>query len=119
MTRRTYSAVAASNSSQSDPNSMETTSLTTTSTVLSVIDANHLFYLHNGDNLGMAIVTQLLTEQNYQQWSRAVTLALSAKLKLGLIDGFIVMSATSSSMYAMWKRCNDMVVSWLLNSISP
>lgn len=51
-----------------------------------VLDVNHPFYLHNGDNPGMAIVTQLLTEQNYQQWSRAVKLALSTKLKLGPID---------------------------------
>lgn len=62
MTRntRSYSAVAASNSTQPDPISMASTSTTTTPPV---IDVNHPFYLHNGDNPGMAIVTQLLTEQ--------------------------------------------------------
>lgn len=119
MTRRTYSAVAASNSPQRDPTVMATTSTTSTPANSNVIDINHPLYLQNGDNPCMVIVTQLLTEQNYQPWSRVVMLALSAKLKLDLIDGSIVMPATSSAMYVLWKRCNDMVVSWLLNSISP
>lgn len=121
MTRRTrsYSVVVASNHLQTDPISIASTSTATTPSISTVINTNHLFYLQNGDNPGMAIVTQLLMEQKYQQWSHAITLALSAKLKLGLIDGSISMPVLNSPTYALWKRCNDMIVSWLLNSISP
>lgn len=67
MSRRSYSAVAASNSMQRDPTVMVTTSLTSTPANSSVIDINHPLYLQNGGNPGMALVTQLLAKQNYQQ----------------------------------------------------
>lgn len=35
----------------------------------------------------MVLVNQPLTEANYNQWKRSMTIALSAKLKLGFVDG--------------------------------
>lgn len=32
------------------------------------IDANHPYFLQNSDHPGMTLVTQLLTDQNYNQW---------------------------------------------------
>ncbi|KAL8145688.1 hypothetical protein AgCh_003726 [Apium graveolens] len=82
------------------------------------IDTNHPYFLQSSDNPGTPLVTMLLTEQNYHQWSRSVSIALSAKLKLGFIDGSISKPTDNNIQIAMWNRCNDMVVSWLLNSIS-
>lgn len=83
-----------------------------------VIDVYHPYFLQSSDNPGIALVTQMLTSQNYCQWSRSVKLALSAKNKLGMIDGTLSQPASSSNMFSHWSRCNDMVLSWLLNSIS-
>ncbi|XP_074352187.1 uncharacterized protein LOC141691361 [Apium graveolens] len=82
------------------------------------IDTNHLYFLQSSDNPGTPLVTMLLTEHNYHQWSRSLSIALSAKLKLGFIDGSVSKPTDNNTQIAMWNRCNDMVVSWLLNSIS-
>lgn len=94
------------------------TNASSSSTTSLVIDANHPYYLQNSDNPGIPLVNQLLTDQNYYQWSRSVSIALSAKMKLGLIDGTLPKPATTSNQYAIWSRCNNMVLSWLLNSMS-
>lgn len=90
----------------------------TTSAVSSVIDANHPYFLQTSDNPGIPLITQLLTEQNYYHWTRSVSIALSAKMKLGMIDGSLPKPLPTSINFALWSRCNDMVLSWLLNSMS-
>ena len=82
------------------------------------IDSYHPFYLQASDNPGTSLVNISLTSQNYIQWSRAVKRALSAKNKLGLIAGTVRQPEPLSNLYPFWTRCNDMVVSWMLNSIS-
>lgn len=83
-----------------------------------VVDVNHPYYIQNSDNPGIPLVTELLTDQNYSQWCRSTSRALSAKMKLGLIDGSLPKPPLTSPQYALWSRSNDMVVSWLLNSIT-
>ncbi|XP_070048846.1 uncharacterized protein [Nicotiana tomentosiformis] len=51
-------------------------------------------------------------------WRRAVIIALFAKNKLGFIDGTLVVPKADSRIQQVWARCNDMVLSWLLNSLS-
>lgn len=41
-------------------------------------------------------------------------LSLSAKNKLGFVDGTIVKTEIDSPEYKAWERCNDLVCSWLL-----
>ncbi|XP_022014016.1 uncharacterized protein LOC110913499 [Helianthus annuus] len=41
-------------------------------------------------------------------------IALSAKNKLGFVDGTIASAANPS----LWNRCNDMVISWIINTLS-
>jgi len=50
-----------------------------------------------------------------------MTISLNAKNKLGFIDGTIQMPSAKSQLddHALWKRCNDMILSWILNSITP
>ena len=47
------------------------------------------YFLSSGDNPGVSLVVQHLTEENYNTWSRAILISLDAKTKLGFIDGSI------------------------------
>lgn len=83
-----------------------------------VIDTNHQYYLHPSYHPGMILITVTLSDQNYTQWSRSMKIALSSKLKLGFIDGTCPKPASTSTLLLYWNRCNDVVISWLMNTIS-
>lgn len=42
----------------------------------------------------------------------------SSKLKLGFVDGLFAPPPATSSLLMHWTRCNHMVISWILNSVS-
>lgn len=44
--------------------------------------------------------------------------ALQAKAKIGFINGSLPRPDPTDSLFSIWERCNDMVVSWLHNSIA-
>ena len=44
--------------------------------------------------------------------------ALSAKNKVEFVDGSARQPSSSYCVYSAWKRCNIMVVSWLVHSVS-
>ncbi|KAF7153877.1 hypothetical protein RHSIM_Rhsim01G0079100 [Rhododendron simsii] len=79
---------------------------------------SHPLYLHPSDQPGVMLVSLPLTGDNYTTWSRAIVMALSAKNKVGLIDGSILKPAKTDSLFNQWIRCNNMVTSWLFNSLS-
>lgn len=82
------------------------------------IDASHPLYFHSSDSPGMSLVNFTFDGRGFQGWRRTIIIALSAKNKLGFIDGTCKISEPNSSQYQAWSRCNDMVTSWLLNSLS-
>lgn len=45
-------------------------------------------------------------------------IALSAKNKLSFINGVSPQPKPDDQTYPAWSRCNDMVTSWILNSLS-
>ncbi|KAH0642358.1 hypothetical protein KY290_033951 [Solanum tuberosum] len=49
---------------------------------------------------------------------RGILRALSVKNKTGFINGKIPKPDCTSPTFAQWERCDDMVTSWLLNSLS-
>ena len=55
-------------------------------------DPRSPFFFHHGDTPGAILVTQLLTEDNYPNWARAMRMALDSKSKLGIVDGSITTS---------------------------
>ena len=75
------------------------------------------FHLHPLVHPGASLVTKLLNSDNYGTWSRSISIALSAKNKTGFVDGSIQKPLGTYAKFVDWKRCNDMVLSWLLNSI--
>ena len=77
------------------------------------------YYLFNSDNLGVSLVVQHLTKENYNTWSSAIFIALDAKTKIGFIDGSIPKpQSIDHPCYAAWCKCNNTVLAWLFNSIS-
>ncbi|XP_039037174.1 uncharacterized protein LOC120174360 [Hibiscus syriacus] len=82
-------------------------------------NGNNLYYLHQYDNPGMVLVSQPLSSDNFHCWKRYMVLDLSAKKKLGFVDGSVVPSDPSSSeLFNAWTQANNLVISWILNSVS-
>ena len=86
--------------------------------IVGSMDDSNPCLLTNGDNLGLSLVTQPLTGENYQTWSKSMVMALIAKNKAGFVNDSIKAVDPSSPQYGSWKRCDTMVLSWLLNSLS-
>uniref|UniRef100_A0A803P3R9 Integrase catalytic domain-containing protein n=1 Tax=Cannabis sativa TaxID=3483 RepID=A0A803P3R9_CANSA len=83
-------------------------------------DPSDPYFLHHGDNRGNILVSQLLTGQdNYVAWSHAIELAISVKNKLGFLNGSIPKPPISNHvLYNAWIRNNNIVISWIINSVS-
>lgn len=84
----------------------------------STLDCNHPYYLHPSDNPGMQVTTVVLNDTNYNQWHRSMEIALASKLKLGFVDGSYTQPPTNSPLLIYWLRCNNIIISWILNSVS-
>ncbi|KZV48565.1 hypothetical protein F511_32101 [Dorcoceras hygrometricum] len=81
-------------------------------------DTSSPYYLQNGDHPGLLLVSNLLVGSNYNIWSRAMVVALTAKNKLGFVDNSIDQPRSDDLLYGSWTRCNSMVISWILNSVT-
>ena len=77
-----------------------------------------LLSLQTSDHPGMSLVSAPLIGTNFRSWSRAIRIALGAKMKLGFVEGTTSAPSKDSEGYEQWKRCDFMVTSWILNSIS-
>lgn len=77
-----------------------------------------VFLVHPSDSPTAVLVSPLLTGDNYGTWVRAMTMALRAKNKLGFIDGTLSKPVDDDDDGGKWQHCNDLVGSWVLNSIS-
>lgn len=79
----------------------------------------HPLYLQNVDHPGLILISKKLTgTENYGPWKRSLSIALSAKNKLGIINGTVVKPEESSPLSSQWDKVNDMVISWILNTMS-
>ncbi|KAF8395558.1 hypothetical protein HHK36_019506 [Tetracentron sinense] len=78
---------------------------------------NDPFYVSHLDNPSVALVAPSLSGDNYGTWIHAITMALRAKNKLGLVDGTLKKPIDPKEL-SQWERCNDLVGSWILNSVS-
>ncbi|KAJ0079612.1 hypothetical protein Patl1_23091 [Pistacia atlantica] len=75
------------------------------------------YAIHHSDSPSTILVTPLLTVDNYGPWSHVVTMALCAKSKLGFVDGSLPIPQEKDDI-SNWEQCNDLVGSWILNSVS-
>ncbi|GKB56175.1 putative RNA-directed DNA polymerase, partial [Tanacetum coccineum] len=67
----------------------------------------------------MILISKKLTgSENYTMWKRSMMIALSARNKIKLINGEFKEPDVSSPIRSYWERANDMVISWILNTVS-
>jgi hypothetical protein len=87
---------------------------------LSDMDYSNPFFLHHGDSPGAVLVSQPLTGDDYSSCKRAMIMTLTAKNKLGFVTGTRPHPNVPKSdpLNFSWCRCNNMVLSWLINYVS-
>lgn len=83
------------------------------------LDSSHPLYLHPSDNPGQILVATPLNGDNFNEWRRSMSLALSAKSKIGFLTGKFKIPDEQSPYFHHWQRCNDMIITWLLNAMIP
>ena len=83
------------------------------------MDSSNPFFLYHGDSLGAMIVSQPLNGDSYNSWKRVMMMALFAKNKLNFVNGTLPKPSNLTDPTGLaWTWCNNMVLSWLQNSIS-
>ncbi|XP_047265098.1 uncharacterized protein LOC124897019 [Capsicum annuum] len=80
-------------------------------------DISSLFYMHPSDNPGAVLVTTPFDGVGYGSLKRGVLTALSAKNKIGFVNGECRNPDPGTSRYRQWERCDNMVTSWILDSL--
>ena len=82
-------------------------------------DSSSPYYLHPSDNPGALLVSEIFVGDNYIAWSRSITIALTVKNNVAFINGSITAPPTTQQvLHTAWLRANNLVLSWLMNSIS-
>ncbi|XP_074283421.1 uncharacterized protein LOC141607970 [Silene latifolia] len=82
------------------------------------IGPDNPLFLHTSDSPGLKLVSQSFNGKCFSSWKRSMLIALSAKNKLGFIDGSLPRPATPVEIVALWSRCDATVFSWILTVIS-
>ena len=76
------------------------------------------FYLHSADHAGLILVSdRLTTASDFHSWRRSILMALNVRNKLGFINGTILKPPEDHRDFGAWSRCNDIVSTWLMNSV--
>ncbi|KAL4599115.1 hypothetical protein ACB092_11G103900 [Castanea dentata] len=77
------------------------------------IDESHPFFLHHAESPSAILVSQpLIGGENYPTWARSLERALRIKNKFWFINEIHLLVQS-------WARCNDIMVSWIINCVSP
>ncbi|XP_074306337.1 uncharacterized protein LOC141641579 [Silene latifolia] len=66
----------------------------------------------------MKITPELSGAGNYPMWKRQMELALSAKRKLGYVDGSLSKPHKDEAKIEAWEAGNSLVISWIMQSVS-
>jgi len=81
-------------------------------------NSNHPLFLHHADQPGAILVSQMLMEDNYTTWVQSMSMALTIKNKKGFVDGTLRRPTHNSNEQQQWDRCDILVRTWLLGSMS-
>jgi hypothetical protein len=68
-------------------------------------------------NTSQRLCSVLLNEFNYLLWSRAITIVLGRRFKLGFINSSTISPEVNDPKYEAWLSKDQLVMSWILNSI--
>ncbi|KAG4989520.1 hypothetical protein JHK82_031844 [Glycine max] len=76
------------------------------------------YYMHPSESPTTTLVSPQLDPKNYSSWSKSMLITLTAKNKVKFVNGSISKLAATRALFSAWKICNNMVVSWLVHSVS-
>ncbi|XP_070022765.1 uncharacterized protein [Nicotiana sylvestris] len=82
------------------------------------LDPSHPLYVRPSDSPGIQLVSIPFNGTGFVLWRNSMLTSISAKNKLGILDGRVAQPTPNSPYFPYWERCNDMVKSWVINSIS-
>ncbi|XP_060210806.1 uncharacterized protein LOC132637786 [Lycium barbarum] len=82
-----------------------------------LLPPSHPYYLNASDSPGMNLINVNFDGASFGNWKRGVLISLLAKTKLRFINEKAQVLDETSSPFEQWRRCNDMVIAWLLNSL--
>lgn len=85
----------------------------------STMNLSDVLRLHPSDHPGMMLVSKPFNGEGYGSWKRAMELALTSRKKLGLVTGSCKKPEMDSEEYENWEVCNSIVITWILNGLSP
>ena len=77
------------------------------------------YYLHPTDSTVCQLVSIKFNGECFGDWKRCMLISISSKNKLGFIDGSISEPTADDKFYSSWKRCNDLMISWILFNLDP
>lgn len=80
-------------------------------------DPTSVYYIHPSDANTTRLVSIKFNGNGFSNWKRSMLLSLSAKNKIGFVDGSVVKPGSGATDFKAWERCNDLVCSWLLNNL--
>ena len=81
-------------------------------------DQESPLYVHPSEGPSSLTVLPKLDGSNYLAWNRSMKRSLGTKNKLGFIDGSIEHPDIDDLNLNAWGRCNHLVQSWIINSVS-
>lgn len=76
-------------------------------------DPNSPFYIHPTDYPQQINVNEILSDNNYVDWSREMNEFLLAKNKLGFVDGSITKLTQDSLELKVWERYDALIRGWM------
>lgn len=76
------------------------------------------YYLHPSETPTLTLVSTPFSGLNYRSWARAMKMALLVKNKWEFVSGSIKVPKKDDELYPQWRRCNAMVASWILRSVT-
>jgi hypothetical protein len=81
-------------------------------------DTKSPLYVHPSEGPHSMVISPKFNGSNYLAWSRSMQRALGAKNKLPFINGFLPVPDDDDLNKNAWERCNHLVQSWLIASLS-
>lgn len=81
-------------------------------------DSESPYFVHPSEGPNSVIVSPKFNGSNYLAWSRSMQRALGAKNKLSFINGTLPVPEIDDLNRNARERCNHLVHSWLINSVS-
>ncbi|CAM8893240.1 unnamed protein product [Rhodiola kirilowii] len=81
--------------------------------------ADDPLFVGNNENIGASLVSsKLVNADNFIPWRSSMIRSLGIKAKLGFVQGLFPKPTDDPYKLVRWERCNGVVLSWIINSVS-